>query len=109
MRKASIVLIAALAACAAKSTQRDIPGHITYLPDGSQGYVITCDGFSGMQDCVSRAGAICLENGYKVIQQNDDPGLFGKPILQIHRGMTIRCNTADGLYPLDEPVQKIAP
>ena len=101
----ALALSVTLAACAGQP-RRDIPGQLTYLQDGSAGYAITCNGpFSASADCLTRAGQICQETGYTIVSRNDK-GLLGDTALQINRDMIIRCNTADGLYPADEPRQR---
>jgi hypothetical protein len=114
----SILPLLAVSACAGNTQTaqgpeaRNIPGHITHTPDGSYGYVVTCGGFGGMSDCVKNAGEICLEQGYRTVETNDDAPMWtASPILmaiQNNRGMTIRCNTKDGLYPLDDTPEAIA-
>ena len=83
-----------LAACVAGP--RDIPGHVTYLQDGSAAYAVTCDGpFSDGSECRTRAGQICAETGYVVVSQTNEA-------LSFARSMVIRCKTPSGLYPPDE-------
>ncbi len=61
----ALLFTLAVAACAGGPAERDIPGDLTYLPDGSRGYAITCNPpFSDYGDCLQRAGRICEETGY---------------------------------------------
>ncbi len=42
----------------------------TYLPDGSEGYSISCDGSAvGINVCFEKAGEICGSNGYDLINR----------------------------------------
>ena len=42
----------------------------TYLPDGSLGYSISCDGSAvGMNVCFEKAGDICGSKGYKLLNR----------------------------------------
>jgi hypothetical protein len=92
-------VIAPLACCA---QTRDFPGHITYLPNGSPAYAITCDGpFDDMGTCYKRAGMICLNTGYTVVSASPRAPDLPDPIAQFKRSLMIRCRTQDGLYPAD--------
>ena len=54
-----IALLAMLGAC---TTAREI-----YLPNGSQGHDIRCDGIGNkMENCYQRAGEICGSKGYDI-------------------------------------------
>ena len=40
----------------------------TYLPDGSQGYSISCDGAAvGINVCFEKAGELCGSRGYDIL------------------------------------------
>lgn len=42
----------------------------TYLPDGSVGHSISCDGAAvGMNVCFEKAGEVCGEKGYKLLNR----------------------------------------
>lgn len=57
-----MILILGLSACAI-ATQ-------TYLPDGSQGYSISCDGAGvGINVCYEKAGELCGAGGYDLIDR----------------------------------------
>ena len=44
--------------------------HETYLPDGSKGYSISCDGAAvGMNVCFEKAGDLCGAAGYDLINR----------------------------------------
>ncbi len=70
-----------------------------YTSDGQEGYVINCSGGAlnwGM--CYEKAGEICGEKGYKVLEKTDDQGtmisgtqfgLFGGSV--INRTLIIKC------------------
>jgi len=77
----------------------------TYTSDGQKGYVIDCSGDSDyhlvmhnptMADCQTKAGEICGDRGYEIIERSDDAGneqastAFG--VTKIFRHMVIQCN-----------------
>jgi hypothetical protein len=42
----------------------------TYLPDGSEGYSISCDGAAvGINKCFEKAGEICGSRGYDIVNR----------------------------------------
>lgn len=56
----TLVLIMAISACAMVSE--------TYMPDGSKGYSISCDGAAvGINVCFEKAGNLCGAVGYDII------------------------------------------
>ncbi len=71
----------------------------TYTADGQQGYSINCSGSAltwGM--CYEKAGKLCGENGYEVLEKSGDQGamvtgtqygVYGGSI--ISRSMIIKC------------------
>ena len=71
----------------------------TYTPDGQKGYIIECSGTAlnwGM--CYEKAGNICGEKGYVVLEKSGDKGtlisgnqygLYGGSV--INRSMIIKC------------------
>ncbi len=71
----------------------------TYTSDGKEGYAITCSGSAlnwGM--CYEKAGEICGEKGYEVLEKSGDQGamvsgnqfgLYGGSV--INRSMIIKC------------------
>ena len=88
---AILLVVAVLGGCATAKQ--------TYTADGQQGYSINCAGSAlnwGM--CYEKAGEICGEKGYEVLQKSGDQGaiisgtqygLFGGSV--INRSMIIRC------------------
>lgn len=57
-----LVLMSLLSACAIAKK--------TYLPDGSVGHSISCDGSAvGMNVCFEKAGEICGSSGYKLLNR----------------------------------------
>jgi hypothetical protein len=59
------LVIFGLSACAV--------AHDTYLPDGSLGHHISCNGSNlSMGDCMQKAGDICGAAGYHVYKQSDE-------------------------------------
>jgi hypothetical protein len=109
-RALALALSFVLSACAgAETPAHHHHGHdeIIHLPSGSFGYLIKCKA-SAQSDCVKDAGKDCLDLGYTVVDKHD-PGpwfAFGNPLFvalsEPDASLTIRCNTADGLYPGDE-------
>jgi hypothetical protein len=56
------VALLSLAGCA---TSRQV-----YLPDGSQGFSISCDGAAvGMNVCLEKAGQVCGSRGYTILNR----------------------------------------
>jgi hypothetical protein len=50
----------------------------TYLPDGSEGYSISCDGSAvGINVCFEKAGQICGSKGYDLINREGQIVPFG--------------------------------
>jgi len=50
----------------------------TYLPDGSEGYSISCDGSAvGINVCFEKAGQICGSRGYDIINREGQVIPFG--------------------------------
>jgi len=67
-KSALLALTVALASCASQKA--------VYLPDGRQGYAIGCSGSAlDWSLCYEKAGEICKENGYDVIQKSDEQGV----------------------------------
>lgn len=67
---ATTLLISTVAACAITKE--------TYMPDGSKGYSISCDGAAvGMNVCFEKAGDICGASGYDLITREGQIVPFG--------------------------------
>lgn len=50
----------------------------TYMPDGSKGYSISCDGAAvGMNVCLEKAGDLCGASGYDIITREGQVVPFG--------------------------------
>lgn len=50
----------------------------TYLPDGSEGYSISCNGAAvGINVCFEKAGQICGSRGYDIINREGQVVPFG--------------------------------
>ncbi|MEE9302380.1 MAG: hypothetical protein V3U84_01210 [Thiotrichaceae bacterium] len=50
----------------------------TYLSDGSKGYSISCDGAAvGINVCFEKAGELCGEKGYKIVNREGQLVPFG--------------------------------
>jgi hypothetical protein len=78
LRVWAAVVFAVLAGCSSSSV-REI-----YLPDGSKGYNISCDGgISNTADCFQQAGDICGAKGY-----NNVTSQVG---MAVTRALFIRC------------------
>lgn len=57
-----LILVVLLSGCAMSSEM--------YLPDGSKGYNISCDGTANsMGNCFQKAGQLCGERGYTVVNR----------------------------------------
>jgi hypothetical protein len=53
----------------------------TYLPDGSVGYNISCDGSANsMGKCIQKAGDLCGASGYTVYDKNGEAYAFGSSV-----------------------------
>ena len=75
-----------------------------YAPDGKQAILIDCSGeFSTWGECQGKAGELCQERGYEVIERDTDTGvsssvsgsggsIFGSTSTTVTRTMMIRCN-----------------
>ena len=62
--------VVVLAGCVAATNSKPI-----YLPDGSQGFAISCSGnYSNWNNCLDEAGKICGPNGYKEWERHDEKG-----------------------------------
>lgn len=90
-RNALAVISIALASCATQKT--------VYLPDGRQGYSISCHGSAlSWEACYAKAGEICRASGYDLISKTGEQGnvvsgsqygVFGGSTY--HRSMMIAC------------------
>ena len=50
----------------------------TYMPDGSKGYSISCDGAAvGINVCFEKAGSLCGASGYDIINREGQIVPFG--------------------------------
>ncbi len=67
-----------------------------YLPDGTQGYRVTCGGaVRSMGTCYEEAGKICGERGYVDLgnsQESTPANLGNGPFLITSRELLFRCN-----------------
>lgn len=49
--------------------------HESYAPDGQKAYTLNCSGFArGWDKCLSKAGELCGEHGYTVVDRNGETG-----------------------------------
>jgi hypothetical protein len=61
--RAWIAIVAALLAGCGGTVAREI-----YLPDGTKGFHINCDGsFATQADCFQKAGDVCAAKGYNIV------------------------------------------
>jgi hypothetical protein len=61
LRAACVAASLALVSCGGLRT--------TYMPDGSQGYLVSCKGFmNSWESCLVKAGKICGTRGYNAIR-----------------------------------------
>jgi len=66
----SILFIMAISACAIVNE--------TYMPDGSKGYSISCDGAAvGINVCFEKAGNLCGAAGYDILTREGQVVPFG--------------------------------
>lgn len=43
--------------------------HVTYVPDGRRGYVVTCGGvMNSYAKCLTQAGLACGSSGYQIVE-----------------------------------------
>ena len=76
-----------------------------YGPDGRKAYTLNCsdDRSATWDHCYEKAGEICLENGYTILEKNIDHSasgsagtldeeVFGRYDAQNNRVLMIRCN-----------------
>ena len=80
-----------------------------YLPDGSLGYEIRCDGTAfSMADCQRQAGEICKSRGYTIYDKNGEAyhtssaaiGPYGGSAYSgaiVHRSLFLKCGSAQNL------------
>ena len=60
-RRYVVACLVFLAGCGTTARQ-------AYLPDGTRGYHLSCDGFwASSSDCYAKAGDICGTKGYSVV------------------------------------------
>lgn len=65
--RAALIACIALTGCA---TQESV-----YLPDGRQGFAITCSGTDlNWDDCYAKAGNVCRSKGYEIVRRDSDTG-----------------------------------
>jgi len=66
-----------------------------YLPDGSKGYRISCDGMVlSAGDCLEKAGAICGTRGFTVVDERGEAVPFSTAsassgVMQAQAGMVV--------------------
>ncbi len=61
----------------------------TYMPDGSKGYSISCDGAAvGINVCFEKAGNICGATGYDIITREGQVVPFGLGTASVQGSMT---------------------
>ena len=106
----SIVLIVSVFGCAHVVTVEE-----TYTSSGQKGYVIDCSGDTGAhfimhnptwEDCYKKAGEVCRDRGYEIIERSDDQGALSEAfvsanrsrglgaaygVTKLFRGMIIKC------------------
>jgi hypothetical protein len=73
MRSMSAALVAVLAGCALSQEM--------YLPDGSKGHNISCDGSANsMGKCFQKAGELCGSTGYFIVNREGEAIPFGTSV-----------------------------
>lgn len=90
--RAVLALSLLLSACA---TSQPI-----YLPDGSAGHAINCDGSAmSWSLCFQKAGELCGASGYTILERSDDKAAsatvtpqWGAVGAVVTRSMLVKCN-----------------
>jgi hypothetical protein len=73
MNRSALLLLSVLCACA---TSKEM-----YLPDGSKGYNISCDGSANsMGNCFQKAGELCGSRGYYILTREGEAVPFGSTV-----------------------------
>ena len=94
-RLASIPLVLLCASCVSSSK--------TFLPDGSEGYVVTCSGsMLSWGDCEAKAGSLCGAGGYEIASKNANQ----QNVSSSERSMMIACNSSREPTTTDKLIQK---
>ena len=92
---APIPLVLLCASCVSSSK--------TFLPDGSEGYVVTCSGsMLSWGDCEAKAGSLCGAGGYEIVSKNANQ----QNVSSSERSMMIACNSSRDLTTTDKLIQK---
>lgn len=85
-----VILIFLLTSCVAP---KDI-----YLPDGSKGYSLKCDGATqDISICYAKAGELCGSVGYQILATSKEStpfptGYFNQYVTVVQRSLLIKCN-----------------
>jgi hypothetical protein len=75
----------------------------TFLPDGSEGYVVTCSGsMLSWGDCEAKAGSLCGAGGYEIVSKNANQ----QNVSSSERSMMIACNSSREPTTTDKLIQK---
>ena len=75
----------------------------TFLPDGSEGYVVTCSGsMLSWGDCEAKAGSLCGAGGYEIVSKNANQ----QNVSSSERSMMIACNSSRDPTTTDKLIQK---
>ena len=94
-RLASIPLVLLCVSCVSSSK--------TFLPDGSEGYVVTCSGsMLSWGDCEAKAGSLCGAGGYEIVSKNANQ----QNVSSSERSMMIACNSSREPTTTDKLIQK---
>ena len=92
---APIPLVLLCASCVSSSK--------TFLPDGSEGYVVTCSGsMLSWGDCEAKAGSLCGAGGYEIVSKNANQ----QNVSSSERSMMIACNSSREPTTTDKLIQK---
>ncbi len=92
---APIPLVLLCASCVSSSK--------TFLPDGSEGYVVTCSGsMLSWGDCEAKAGSLCGAGGYEIVSKNANQ----QNVSSSERSMMIACNSSRDPTTTDKLIQK---
>ena len=75
----------------------------TFLPDGSEGYVVNCSGsMLSWGDCEAKAGSLCGAGGYEIVSKNANQ----QNVSSSERSMMIACNSSREPTTTDKLIQK---
>jgi hypothetical protein len=79
-------LLIALLSCLVLQLAGCVDRHVTYLPDGRQGRLITCGRlWQSWSNCLMKAGRLCKAHGYAVDYEDE-----------VQRELIVTCKSSGG-------------